>query len=232
MTTKSAAHILSLLRIFFCILFSINTATTAGSSADRITNMKKRYNHKRLTAALLSLFLLCSCTAQTEGTDSGKNMFKTHDNSQKKDKIPDIPDTEYYKGNISFDMTLSDGVKNIEMNVSRTDGLLKAEIKSPSELAGISVISDIGGVRLLSHECDLGISEEGGAAFKALFSALELNSEGAEITSDGEGGVLYKRTVGKHDITLCLNSDGTPSRIICSVEGMAREGKIENFKHS
>lgn len=193
--------------------------------------MKKSKKLQKLTAALLTLFMLCSCTANHDkNLDSGG--LKVEENTQKSKKLPKIPDTGYRTGNISFDMTLSDGVRAIEMNVNRSDGVLKVELKSPAEIAGVAVISDAGGVRLSARDCELGISEEGADAFKTLFSAFDLDLSSSDATPDGEGGALYTWHIGEYELMLRLNGEGIPIKLICSGNGMTREGTIENFRIS
>ena len=129
-------------------------------------------------------------------------------------------------GDISYEMEISDGKRSIVLSVTRQSGVTEAKITSPERLAGVSVVSDGSGVRLIPPNGEiLGLTEESASGIRTFFDVMAHNPAESEKKEEG----IYNFELGGHEVTLLLSSDGMPRLVTLSRNGYIRHGEVKSY---
>jgi len=175
-----------------------------------------RYKKYLWVIVLLTCLFAVSCTAD----DPGGEMPGRTENEEEKVKITPA---EYWSGELTYDIEISDGKRAVCLRAVRKDGVTEAKLTSPEGVCGIGIVSDAGGVRLSTANGELlGLTEEAAAGLRAYFEALEHRLEKSEKTAEG----TYSFEVSGYEATVLLTSEGYPRLVTLSQGGNVRHGEI------
>lgn len=168
----------------------------------------------RLAIFVLALVLLVSCTGKDSAGETDKGPHSTAER---------IVPSDYHTGDIDYTLKISDGKRTVSLSVTRRGEVTDGKIVSPEALSGVSVISDAGGVRIITPSGEaLGLTEESAAGLRAFFDVMGRRVTDSEKKTEG----MYNFELSGFEVTLLLNSEGMPRLITLTKNGYTRHGEV------
>lgn len=148
------------------------------------------------------------------------------------EKTQEIIKTDYYNYNAdcSIRITEVEGTRGVLLNVAKRDGIWEASITEPSQLAGIKILSDAGGVRIVSAQEEIPLTAEAAAGITVFFDALSYDLSQVECESTDSGGAIAKFTIGGQSVELTLGDDAMPKSLDVYEGTYKRHVEIEKFE--
>ena len=168
----------------------------------------------RLAIFVLALVLLVSCTGKDSAGETDKG---PHSTAEK------IVPSDYHTGDIDYTLKISDGKRTVSLSVTRRGEVTEGKIVSPEALSGVSVVSDAGGVRLMTPSGEaLGLTEESASGICTFFDVMGKKVTDSEKKTEG----MYNFELSGFEVTLLLDSEGMPRLITLTKNGYTRHGEV------
>lgn len=137
---------------------------------------------------------------------------------------------EYTVGDVSYSVTLSDGRREVTLEVQRVGGINTARVTFPEELSRTVIVDDVDGVRMQTgeEEMEFILSPEASAGISALLQIASTELNESERVDDNS----YSLCIQGVDVDLTLDSEGYPLSAVLTWNASAREARYTFKKAS
>ncbi len=145
--------------------------------------------------------------------------------TEKAEERPICQDESFPGSDKAYTLVLTDGEGELVLGVEREGALVTAEVESPAELAGVKLLCDASGMRMLHTYGEVSLSEEAAAGLSVFVDAVEkrLTDEGVSVTPAG----AYSFKCDGYDVTVTLTEAGVPGEIEAVRGGYSRRAVVQ-----
>lgn len=169
-----------------------------------------------LVLLCLTALFISSCN-QTESSDTSHNSS----NEEKIEKLTPPDQADYTTRDIEYSVNISDPLRSVSFDATRSGGINTVTLSAPEELSGIILTDDAGTLRIFptaSRDTELTLSEEAAAGLAVIFNIMEKQVSPDEFTENG----LYEFDLNGYHTSLALSDDGYPLTATISKDGYIR----------
>ena len=174
-----------------------------------------------MTKKLLSLLLIIICLMGVSCSAGSKG--DVTDSTYKKPEAKKITPQSYTEGDLVYSLSVSDGNRSMTLDVTRADGVTKAQVVSPERMCNVTVICDAGGTRIVPENGEtLALTDEAARGLRVFFEAMGHPLSDSEKKNEG----MYCFELWGYEVTLLLSEDGYPKLVSMTKDGYTRHGEV------
>lgn len=164
---------------------------------------------------MIACIMLTSCTGNADSSADGGETGGP--------KAKKITPQSYTEGELVYGLSVSDGNRSVTLYVTRAGGVTEATVVSPESMAGVHVVFDAGGTRIVPESGEtLALTEEAALGLRVFFEVMTHPLSDSEKKNEG----MYCFEHSGYEVTLLLSEDGYPKLVSLTKDGYTRHGEV------